>query len=211
MRRCLTVVTLALLVCCGPLAASVELRLQDGRVIGGREVRRDGDDYVLTLEAGDRIVLPGALVEGVRMAGSEEPRRPDRSGLTVAEPRRVAGKPAPEGPTGIREGEPRTLAGVPVRPPRTADQLRVFGKPARFQRSIVDSTWRPSSDWDMDPRRRNNFAPSRWAEDIVDSDWTPRSAFDEDANVLAAGRSRFAESIVGSGWSPTDGFRTSKR
>ena len=193
------------MVAAGATLATTELLLRDGRVIAAADARRDGDDYTVTLESGDTIVVPVALVERVSLSADDEqedePSRYSPEGLRYAEPQTLAGTPAP-----LRQAGPEVLAGVRVDPPSTAEQLAVFGEPARFQESIIDNTWHPTSDWDMDPERQNNFAPSRWAEDIVDNDWEPESAFDDDEDVLANGRSTFQKGVVDSTWTPTDAF-----
>ena len=166
----------------------------------GVEIERDEGNYVVTLEGGDRVAIPEAVVESVRLIGSGEPE------VKRADPRRVAGPAPPEGPSGLVRSDPTTLAGPTVRPPTPREQLEVFGEPARFQRDIIDNRWTPSSDWDLDPERGNNFAPSRWAEDVVDNAWSPTSAFDTKKDVLAGSRSTWQRSIVGSEWTPSDGF-----
>jgi hypothetical protein len=93
--------------------------------------------------------------------------------------------------------------------PTPAERLEVLGKPARFQRAIVDSSWTPKSDWDMDPEKQNNFRPSAWQESPIDSSWTPTSGFDESKDVMAEGRSTWQKGRIDSSWMPTDGFKDS--
>jgi hypothetical protein len=183
-------------------AAAAELILSDGRVVGGSDARRDGDDWVVTLEGGEAIVIPAALVEVVRSGEPEEEGR---------EPVRPAPEPPAEdrdggAPSGWRTPEAETLAGAPLRSPGSAEQLEVFGAAARFPSSIIEPEWKPSSDWDMDSDRRNNFNPARWVEDPVEHDWVPVSAFDAAKDVLAGSRSRWPKSIVEPAWTPADGF-----
>jgi hypothetical protein len=201
----------ASIVTAGAALATTELLLRDGRVIAADDVRRDGDNYTVTLESGDTIVIPVALVERLSLGSGrsdedeaepeDEPSRYGPDGVRYSEPQTLAGK-APQ----LRQPEAQVLAGVRVDAPTTAEQLAVFGEPAKFQESIIDNTWHPTSDWDMDPERQNNFAPSRWAEDIVDHDWEPEPAFDNDADVLADSRSTFKKGVVDSTWTPTDAF-----
>jgi len=165
-------------------AAETELILRDGRVLRGTELRRDGGNYVLTLESGDVITLPVELVEEVVLSGREPPERTP----------------------GLRYTEPETLAGRPVDPPRTSEQVEALGPPARFQKGVVDNRWEPESDWDMDPSENNNFNPSTWAEGPVDSNWQPESAWDSREDVMKPGRSTFQKSIIDSEWTPTDSF-----
>ncbi len=193
----------------GTVVATTEIVLQDGRVIGGAEVRREGDNFVVVLESGETIVLPAVLVKTVRLKGSKPSGERDPvTGLTAIEGSQIAGQAPPEGPSGLTASKPQQLAGAPVPPPRTQDQLGALGSPSRFQQNIVDNNWAPATDWDMDPARQNNFAPSTWAEDIVDNRWEPASAWDPDENVLADSRSSFQKGIIDNSWAPTDGFAT---
>ncbi len=182
--------------------AATELVLLDGRTIDAIDVRRDGGNYLVTLEGGDMIALPLEVVKTIRLTGKGTRK------VEVTEPGLVAGQAVPEGPSGLRQSEPQTLAGERVRAPTTREQLGVLGPPARFQKGVVDSNWTPSSDWDMnanDPHR-NDFAPSTWSKGVVDPTWTPKSAFDANADVLADSRSSFQKGVVDSTWTPTDGF-----
>jgi hypothetical protein len=194
----------------GVIVATSEVVLLDGRVIAGIEVRRDGDNYVIVLENGQAIVLPRALVETVRLGAEPEPepeeRYDPRTGLTRGEPQELAA-PLPQGAVGVVISEPRQLAGDPIHVPTTDEQLAVFGKPAEFQKDIIDNSWEPTSDWNMDPETQNNFAPSTWSKDIVDNSWEPTSDWEMDQekqNNFA--QSTFSKSIVDNSWAPTDGF-----
>jgi len=183
----------------GTLAA--ELVLADGRVIAGRDVERDGAEYVVTLEGGGSIAIPVELVVEVRLIGRKEPPAPVPTGLTVAEPEPFV----PSGPTGLRHGEPVQLAGQAA--PAPSSQLAVFGAPAEFQRDIVDNDWVPTTDWDMRPEVMNNWNPATWAPDVIDPEWHPQSAFDPNEDVLADSRSTWAKAPIDSSWTPTDGFK----
>lgn len=183
MKRAIGTGLLLLGVAAGIALAGAQLVLTDGRSVEGEEVRREGDQYVVTLPSGDAVVIPTPLVREVRLSAP------------------------PGGPSGIKLAEPETLAGDTVHFPTTEEQTAAFAGAARFQPDIVDSRWEPSSDWDVDhPERDNNFRPSHWRENIVSSDWTPHPAFAADADALAAGRSTWAPSVVQNEWKPTDGF-----
>jgi hypothetical protein len=217
-RRALAVCVLALLaVATLPVLGQTELVLIDGRVLKGKAVRRDGGEYVLTLESGDEISLPAELVRTVRLG--EGPKRPEPEkrddgrtpgsppGFRRAEPETLAGAPPPEGPSGLRESEPHQLAGEPVRPPTVREQRGTLGEAARFQKDIVKNDWQPTTDWNMDPELQNNWAPSKWAEDIVDNSWKPESAWNAEDDVLKDSRSSWRNGPVDSSWKPTDGFK----
>ena len=211
MSRPFVAFALALVLTIGVIVAATEIVLQDGRVIAGIELRRDGDNYIVVLQNGQAIVLPRALVKTVRVGAEpepedEQPRYHPRTGLTRSEPKELAA-PLPEGAVGVVISEPRQLAGDPVRAPTSREQLAVFGEPAEFQKNIVDNRWEPSSDWNMDQETQNNFAPSTWSKDIVDNSWEPSSDWDMDTekqNNFAP--STFSKSIIDNSWTPTDGF-----
>ena len=107
-------------------------------------------------------------------------------------------------------GKGETLAGGDVRPPTRSEQLEVLGEPSRFQQNIIDSTWTPESDWDMDPERQNNFRPSTWSKSPIDPSWKPESSWDAGEDVLADSRSTWQKSPIDSKWTPTDGFKAQK-
>lgn len=169
-----------------PLAGGAYLTLVDGRRLEGREVRRDGDVYLLVIEGGAVVPVPSELVAEVGLTAEAEAEKDE----------------AP--PSGLREAEPQQLAGVQVEAPRTEQQLAALGKPSRFQEDAVKSGLRPSY-WVMDPSQaRGN--PSTWSKGPVDSSWHPESAFDSEKDVLAGSKSTFQKSIVDSSWKPKDGF-----
>ena len=206
------------------LPGETQLVLVDGRILSGTNVRRDGDEYVLLLDNGQEVTIPVPLVETVRLEGDDrEVRRlqaEERTaaekraaaavisgGLTPTVPRDLSGTSQPSGPSGLQVALPRTLAGEAVRPPPTAEQLRVLGAPAEFTKNIVDNSWTPTSDWSMNPHQQNNFAPSKWADDVIDNGWEPESAFDKNEDVLESGRATWQKGIVDNSWKPQDGFK----
>ncbi len=193
-RRTLLILA-ALALAIAPALADAFLRLTDGRVLDGLDVRRDGDMYLLEL-AGDTVVpVPVSLVAEVGIRGTRE--------VPQAMPPPPASVPSGV-PTGLTYSEPRQLAGPEVKPTTPNEQLAVFGKPAEFQPSVVTTTLGPTY-WAPDPAQ-HNWAPSQWAKAPIDSEWHPTSAYDPNVNVLAGSESKFANSIVDSSWAPTDGF-----
>ena len=189
---------IALALSVGPTIADAFLRLTDGRVLEGLDVRRDGDVYLLSLPGDTVMPVPVALVAEVGIRGSREeaPAAPPEPPSTV--------------PTGLTYTEtPRVLAGQEVRPTTPSEQLAVFGKPAEFQQDVVRSGLGPTY-WQPDPSQ-HNWAPSQWAKAPIDSEWHPTSAYDPNANVMAGSETKWAHSIVDSSWTPTDGFAASKK
>jgi hypothetical protein len=163
--------------------------LQDGQVFSGIDVRRQGEEVLLTLEGGNVISLPASIVKEIRLSGDGSQAKK-------------------EAPSAFRDEGPEVLAGEEVRAPRTSEQVANAGSTSRFQEDLVDSDWQPTTDWDMDPSN-NDFAPSTWSKGPVDPDWRPESAFDARQDVLAEGRSGWQKSIVDPSWKPEDGFRRS--
>jgi len=198
-----------------PVRGQTELELIDGRVLTGTSVRRDGGYYILKLESGEEITFPAELVKTVRLNAEPEedpghlsgPAPPPIPGLVRGEAQTLAGSAPPEGPTGMVSGDPQQLAGERVQAPRPSEQLEVFGEPAKFQKGIVDNSWTPSTDWNMDPEEQNNWAPSKWAEDIVDHSWEPTSAWNADDDVMKSSQSTWQKGSFDSSWTPTDGFK----
>lgn len=196
-----------------PASGQTELELIDGRVLTGVEVRREPGLYILRLESGEEISFPEELVKTVRLVFEGEELGGDSAlpappgVIRRSGPQILGGAAPPAGPTGIRSGAPRQLAGQPVRSERPYDQLAVLGQPSTFQKDVVVNDWRPSTDWNMDPEKQNNWAPSEWAEDIVDHSWEPTSVYDADADVMKSSRSTWQKSKIDSSWAPTDGFK----
>jgi hypothetical protein len=187
-KRSRYVLMIALTLVGSAVLAGAELLLYDGQILEGVSVRRDDQVYVVRLEAGGVVTIPVTLVKEVRLGGEPDP------------------PPVREAPTGFRSDGPETLAGGLVAPPRTSEQLAVLGTPAQFQGGIRDPNWQPTSDWDNDPTKNNNWAPSKWADNVIDPEWKPESAFDADKDVLASGKSTFSDNIVDNSWQPEDGF-----
>lgn len=205
MRRVLLVSLVLLAAAVQAVRPEAELVLQDGTVVRGADVRREGDLYILALESGEMLSFPVALVDEVRLGGRGEGTAP-APGVRRGESESLAGSlPDEDAPSGLRRGEPRTLAGTEVRPPRPSEQTEALGPASRFQGDIVDNRWTPKSDWDTN-RSNNNFAPSAWAEAPVNSEWKPRSAFAAGSDVLESGRTEWQKSIVDPGWQPRDAF-----
>ena len=206
-----------------PVNAGASLRLTDGRVLEGLDVRKEGDVYLLTIEGGAVVPVPMALVAEVGVAAEPAAPAPPQAGpgLTYAEPGNLAGgtgTPAgltpgearnlaggPGAPAGLTYGEARTLAGSEVPTPTAAEQTAVFGEPSRFQANIVTSGFAPTY-WVPDPSQ-HNFNPSKWAQAPTDPTWEPTSAFDPDVDVLAEGKSTFQTAPTDSTWVPQDGFQ----
>jgi hypothetical protein len=170
--------------------ADAFLRLTDGRVLKGVDVRRDGDLYLLSLPGDTVVPVPAMLVAEV---GIQETGQPERSHPAEHVP-----------PTGLTVAQPQVLAGVAVTPPTPATQLAAFGEPAQFQQDVTRGNLGPSY-WELDPAE-HDFAPSSWTTAPIDSSWTPTSGFDSDKSTLSGSESKWQKSIVNSSWTPSNGF-----
>lgn len=207
-----TLISLAILVWIAlatPTLGEAELVLIDGRVLRGNDVRRGDGLYTLLFENGSEATFPQELVDHVRLLADEDDDADERDQKAIDE-MELTRTPIPAGPSGLRHAVPETLAGVRADAPTTAQQRGTLGEAARFQKDIVDNTWTPSSDWEMDPEN-NNFAPSTWSKGVIDPTWKPESAFDADKDVMKNSRSTWSKSVVDSSWQPTDGFAKHRR
>ena len=132
------------LVLAGPVLAGTELVLEDGRVLQGVDVRRDGDLYLLEQESGGVLPIPVELVREVRLK-QDRPKPDPRTGITYREPETLAG--SSKRPQGVVPGEPEVLAGRENKTPTRSEQLGALGSPSKFSKGIIDPSWTPSSDW----------------------------------------------------------------
>jgi len=185
MRPCAGLVSLAFLLFAGALAeASSSLVLTDGQIIKGTSVERQGDSYLVTMEGGNTVSFPSALVKEIKI---EEDAKP----------------PAPPG---FDTSGPKTLAGPPVLPSQDPrDQLKVMGPPTKWSKDAVDTTWVPTNAYDPNV---DVMAGSRstWSKSAVDTTWVPKDAYDTSKDVMAGSRSTWSKSAVDTTWQPTDSF-----
>jgi hypothetical protein len=72
-----------------------------------------------------------------------------------------------------------TIAGPDIRPPTTAEQLAVFGEPAKFAQDVVHFDNGPSY-WVPDPVEAMG-SPSTFMQPPRDSTWVPTDGFAKDA------------------------------
>lgn len=168
------------------LVAGTKIVLEDGQVLEGVDVRRDGDLYVVELESGGVLTLPVDLVAEVRLSA-------DGDDATA--------------PPGLTYSAPRQLAGQPVGPLRPSEAQAVLGEPSKFQPNIIDPNWEPESGFPEGDVLANSR--STWQDDIIDPSWEPESGFPEES-VLADSRSTWQRSIIDNTWVPEDGFKKKK-
>jgi len=180
---------LVLLATWHPALAGVKLLLEDGQVLEGRSVEREGPMYLLTLETDNVLPIPVPLVASIE-------RTEDESSL----------------PRGLTKAEPVTLAGDPAaaRLPTLADLMHELRASASvFQPGVIDSSWVPVSDWDLDPQHGNNFHPVHWYRPPIDPRWEPTSGLREGATWLSP--VRWYRAPIDPTWRPTDGFAARDR
>lgn len=168
---------------CLPALSGATLVLTDGQVIKGTELQRDGDSYVMTMDAGNKAAFPAALVKEIRLEDD-----------------------APKPPAPFDFTKPKTLAGpskLPSQDPK--DQYKVLGPPTRWSKSAVDTTWAPTDAYDP---YKDVLAGSRsiWPKNVVDTTWIPTDAYANSKDVFAWSRSTWAKDVVDTTWMPTDGW-----
>jgi hypothetical protein len=74
---------------------------------------------------------------------------------------------------------------------------------------VIDPTWVPTSDWDPDPERGNNFHPVHWYRPPIDPHWEPTSSLGEDVSNFNP--VRWYRAPIDPTWWPTDGFAARDR
>ena len=177
--------SLAALLLAGALAeASSSLVLTDGQIIKGTAVKRQGDAYLVTMEGGNTVAFPAALVKEIKL--EDDPKVETLPRLDDSGPKTLVG--------------PGEFASQDRK-----DQLKVFGPPTQWSKDAVDTSWMPTSAFDPD---KDVLAGSRatWSKSAVDTTWTPKSVFDLDKDVLAGSRSTWTKSPIDTTWKPTDGW-----
>ncbi len=196
-----------LLVVATTATADVQLVLQDGRVLDGREVTREEGQYLLELAGNEVMSIPVELVAEVRLATAKKKPKP-ATGFRKAEPKTIGGSdPVEEAPSGIRDdAAPEVLAGIEVRPTRPNEATAALGEPAKFQPGLSDPYWRPDPVFNEE-NDVTNFAPSTWSQGVGDPTWTPDSAYEASSNALTDSESSWQGSVVDNRWAPTDGFK----
>ena len=164
--------------------ADSSLLLNDGQVIKGTDIRRDGESYLVTMAGGNVVAFPAALVKQVNLVDDGPPKAPptwDYSG-----PKQLAGPGAPV------NQDPN-------------DQLKVLGPPTRWSKDAVDTTWVPTNAYDPNADVMAN-SRSKWSKDAVDTSWVPTNAYDMDKDVMAKSKSTWSKDAVDTTWKPQDGF-----
>ena len=138
MRRILRILIVVLALSLAVALADVELVLQNGEILRGTDVRRDGDNYVLTTEDGGAITLPLPIVEQVRLIEQDPVIEPHNLDPEQEQPR-----------TGLQTGGPTQLAGGPVQPSNPREQTAAIGDASEFIEITRSDSMEPSY-WDID-------------------------------------------------------------
>jgi hypothetical protein len=187
-------VALGVLAAClvaAPAAADVDLVLDDGQVLSGRDVELKDGQYLLELATGSVVALPLEVVRELRLRGEKPDRESTRS----------------EAPSGLRHAEPEVLAGPPepIPFPGRTEQLAAFrGGESRFARNVIDPFWQPRDGW----LRPGNigFNPARWYQAPIDATWTPQPAYTVDSDVTNFSPVEWSKGALDPTWYPEDGF-----
>jgi hypothetical protein len=163
--------------------AAVSVTLTDGQILKGSGLKRDGDSFLVVMDAGGTVAVPAALVKAISFSDD-----------------------AKKAPPGFDFSGPKTLAGPATRPSQDAkDQLKAFGPPTQWSKDVIDTTWTPTSAFDLS---KDVFAFSRttWAPNVVDTTWQPKDAFDTSQDLFASTRATWSASVVDTTWTPADGW-----
>ena len=181
--------------CAMPMAqAAAELLLNNGRVLRGTDLERQGSTYHLEMADGRTVTIPVGVVRQVRLqadegdeqgnaaaadAPSAESRKQTRSRVRTGEAEMVAGQAASPPPESVLP---------PAAPPRRATGEWVPegdwpGENWAETEATGGTEWSrtPSPIWEPEPAftdqgDANNFNPSRWIR-APNSTWTPEDGF----------------------------------
>lgn len=186
MRSLALSASLAALLLIVPGAAASSLTLTNGQVIKGRDLKRSGDSYLITLATGNTVAFPLALVKAMTL----EDDTPAKA------------------PPGFDMSGPKTLAGptrAEMHSQDAKDQLKVLGPSTRWSKDAIDTTWVPTNAYDPNV---DVMAASRstWSKNAIDTTWLPTSAYDTGVDVLAFTRSTWSKNAIDTTWKPTDGW-----
>jgi len=191
---------LAVLPAVSILSADDHLVLSDGQVLSGDSVELQGDLYLLTLDSGDVLPIPVALVREVHRAAKPQPSaeadHEEAAVLPVFETEILIDR-APEVPSedlGVAE-RPRRLIELP-------DDGR---SASTFSQSLVDPGFRLGSDYEEQSMLRV-FDTSFWPAGSFDSNWKMKSGFELPQGQPATHPDRWNEAAQRPIWKPKEGF-----
>lgn len=179
--------------------ADAHLVLRDGQVLSGSSVELQGDLYLLSLETGDVLPFPVALVSEVhRSAEANPPAKDDEEPgeLPILEMEIV--------PVQTREVPPEDI-GVVERPRRTIELPDGGRGVSEFSRSLVDPHWMPDSGYSEKPML-GLFDTPFWADGPIDPNWNDESGFELPEGVPAFRLDKWNPASQRSIWKPKEGF-----
>ena len=175
---------------------AAELLLNNGRVLRGTDLERQGSTYRLEMADGRKVTVPVSVVRQVRLPGdgggdrgatvaaadrsSEESHKPARSGTRTADAEMVAGQEAPPPPESVL--------------PPAAPQRRSTGE------------WVPESDWPGENWAETEATGGTEWGFAASPAWEPEPAFTEEDDVSNFNPSRWMKA-PNSTWTPEDGFK----
>jgi|KBSSwiStaDraftv2_1062776.scaffolds.fasta_scaffold34371_2 hypothetical protein len=141
--------TAALLVAHGAALATSALVLNDGQVIRGNEVRRDGDNYLVVMAAGNTVTFPGALVKEVKIDDEGAPTRWSKDAVDTSWQ-----------PTNAYDPNADVMANTR----------------SKWSEDAVDTQWQPTSAYDPNKDVMEG-SRSTWGKNAVDTEWKPQDGF----------------------------------
>ena len=200
-RGCIWVCALlAVLPAASVVSADDHLVLSDGQVLSGSSVELQGDLYLLTLDSGDVLPIPVALVREVHRAAKPEPG-------TEADKEEADVLPIFETEILIDRAPavPSEDLGVAERPRRLIELPDDGRSASTFSQSLVDSVFRLGSDYE-EKSMLGVFDTSFWPGGSFDSDWKMKSAFELPEGQPATHPDRWNDAAQRPIWKPKEGF-----
>jgi len=179
--------------------AEAHLVLRDSQVLSGTSVELQGDLYLLTLESGDVLPLPVALVREVHRSA-----KPKQTADEADETDELPFLEMEIVPAQTREVPPEDL-GV-VERPRRLIELPDGGKSAsNFSQGPVDPDWLPYSGYGEKPML-GVFDSSVWPGVPLDPNWVSESGFELPEGEPAFRPDSWNKAAQRPIWKPKEGF-----
>jgi hypothetical protein len=154
--------------------ASSSLVLNDGQVIKGSEIKRQGDAYLVTMADGNKVAFPVVLVKELRfdddgLAPAPLPDPVEKAWRDPKDQLKALGPPTQWSPNAV-DTTWAPVSGFDV------DKDVLAHSRSTWSKSAVDTTWVPKSGFDMS---KDVFAGrhSIWSKDAVDTTWKPSDGF----------------------------------
>jgi hypothetical protein len=181
-------------------SADAHLVLRDGQVLSGTSLEQEDGLYLLTLESGDVLPLPAALVLEVHRSATraeEDPAEQDGPA------------PLPQLEMELVPAQPRELPsddiGVPERPRRLIELPDGGRSASTFSRSLIDPAYVLESGYAERPML-GVFDESLWGGGPLDPNWKLDSGWELPEGEPTLHPDRWNKAAQRPFWKPKDGF-----